>query len=106
MFVVLTVSYAADLDECHAPNFNPGCDHYCENTDGGYQCSCKALYSLNNNGRTCDGATTFFSVAGSAGAIVIILLIVIIVLGVCAYRCRGKKTKGSKFTQEDTPNPL
>nr|XP_018671091.1 sushi, von Willebrand factor type A, EGF and pentraxin domain-containing protein 1 [Ciona intestinalis] len=41
----------ADVDEC-AVN-NGGCDHFCSNEMGGYQCSCRENYQLNADGATC-----------------------------------------------------
>ncbi len=95
---------ATDLDECSASENNAGCDHYCENTEGSYRCSCKALYAVNNNGHTCDGSTSFIAVAGSVGGI-IILLILIVTTGVCVWKC---KTHRNKYADgiHDPPNPL
>lgn len=42
-----------DENECEDGN-NGGCDHYCLNTVGSRQCSCKTGYRLNTDGRSCD----------------------------------------------------
>ena len=45
----------ADVDECSSVVLNT-CDTLCENTVGGFQCSCRAGYQLNQqDGRTCEG---------------------------------------------------
>lgn len=90
---------ATDLDECSS---NPGCDHYCENTEGSYRCSCRTLYTLNSNGHTCDGSVSYTAVAGSIGGLIIILILGI-TIGVCIYKCRAAKNKPIDF---DDPNPL
>ena len=44
---------SADIDECSSQDH--GCEHTCVNTDGSYVCICTIGYSLNADGRTCDG---------------------------------------------------
>ena len=41
-----------DINEC--ANSNP-CEQNCINTDGGYNCSCKNGYTLNEDGYSCNG---------------------------------------------------
>ncbi|KAK7446068.1 hypothetical protein BaRGS_00040292, partial [Batillaria attramentaria] len=40
-----------DINECAAGT--PGCSHACDNTDGGFLCSCPLGMKLDNDGRTC-----------------------------------------------------
>ena len=49
MFHVLNI----DKNECL--NNNGNCSHYCLNENGGYRCSCKIGYKLENNGMQCKG---------------------------------------------------
>ena len=42
-----------DVDECQASLDN--CQQLCNNTWGDYLCDCRAGYSLNPDGRSCDG---------------------------------------------------
>lgn len=42
-----------DINECLI--FNGGCAQTCNNTDGGYTCSCRAGFKLNADGKTCSG---------------------------------------------------
>ncbi|XP_013397931.1 fibulin-1-like, partial [Lingula anatina] len=44
---------SAEIDECAA--VSSGCAHRCSNTFGGFQCSCNAGYTLDDNGKTCNG---------------------------------------------------
>ena len=46
-------SLILDIDECNS--FNGGCDHYCNNTIGSYDCSCKTGYTLSFNEHNCSG---------------------------------------------------
>ena len=42
-----------DVNEC-SWNFGKGdCDHFCNNTDGSFQCSCRQGYVLQPDGLTC-----------------------------------------------------
>ena len=34
---------------------NGGCGHICQNTEGGYECSCRQGYSLLQDHHTCQG---------------------------------------------------
>jgi hypothetical protein len=42
-----------DIDECTADT--DGCGQVCTNTDGSFTCSCNSGYTLDSNGRTCNG---------------------------------------------------
>ena len=46
-------TYFTDIDEC-AEGMDQ-CVHNCQNTNGSYTCSCRAGYSLNADGRGCEG---------------------------------------------------
>ena len=46
----------ADVDEC-AIN-NGGCDHYCNNTMGSFECNCMTGFSLAVDGSSCTGEIT------------------------------------------------
>ena len=47
----------ADIDECREGNAN--CSHTCDNTDGGFQCSCPIGMMLDNDLQTCVGKVNF-----------------------------------------------
>ena len=94
-----------DVDECQQSG---RCDHDCVNVEGGYRCSCRALYTLSDNRHSCDGTTSFVSVAATSGGIVIVLLLVII-FGACFFRyvSRRKQQQASDPTGPNSiPNPL
>ena len=42
-----------DIDECVASL--PPCDQLCTNNPGSFECSCYVGYTLDNDGRTCNG---------------------------------------------------
>ncbi|KAF7237649.1 Signal peptide, CUB and EGF-like domain-containing protein 1 [Varanus komodoensis] len=42
-----------DIDECMVNN--GGCDHFCRNTVGSFECSCQKGYKLLTDERTCQG---------------------------------------------------
>ena len=44
---------AADINECLVNN--GGCDHFCRNTVGSFECSCRKGYKLLTDERTCQG---------------------------------------------------
>ena len=46
----------ADIDECERANGN--CEHFCNNTDGGYYCYCARGFQLGPNGLNCYGNST------------------------------------------------
>lgn len=49
-------SFFADIDECLVNN--GGCDHFCRNTVGSFECSCQKGYKLLTDERTCQGNTS------------------------------------------------
>lgn len=42
-----------DIDECQASN--GGCDHFCKNTVGSFDCSCKKGFKLLTDEKSCQG---------------------------------------------------
>ena len=42
-----------DVDECSTGN--GGCQHNCNNTVGSYHCYCRTGYTLDSDGRSCNG---------------------------------------------------
>ena len=44
--------FYSDVNECRR---NHPCEYRCENTVGSYKCHCKKGFSLNSDGKTCDG---------------------------------------------------
>ena len=63
LFIYLKKNYLLDIDECFEENDNCDNNANCENTDGGFTCTCKTGYR--GNGVTCDGMhhlTTFINV--------------------------------------------
>lgn len=48
-----TINFCADINECE--NDNGGCDQLCINTVGSRACSCKAGFTLKNDGISCEG---------------------------------------------------
>ncbi len=47
---------SVDIDECSSNN--GGCSQICINTMGSFFCDCNAGYSLDGEGRTCNGASS------------------------------------------------
>ena len=45
--------YITDIDECASGN--GGCGGECTNTEGSFSCSCRDGFTLNSDGRRCDG---------------------------------------------------
>ena len=43
----------SDVDECSAEKGN--CDHYCQNSIGSFECSCRTGYMLRSDGKMCAG---------------------------------------------------
>ena len=43
----------ADINECLVNN--GGCDHFCRNTVGSFECGCRKGYKLLTDERTCQG---------------------------------------------------
>ena len=52
--VFLFSFFPSDVDECAAFDLN-SCDQICNNTDGGYVCSCVDGYNLDADNFTCNG---------------------------------------------------
>lgn len=50
---VINLLYIIDVDECTVGN--GGCEHYCNNTIGGFQCHCKNGYYSKES--SCQGMT-------------------------------------------------
>ena len=46
-------SLCVDVDECTTGN--GGCHHNCNNTVGSYHCHCRTGYTLDSDGRSCNG---------------------------------------------------
>ena len=51
--MITILSFCLDIDECLSPD--NGCEQICNNTVGSYVCSCMNGFTLNADGRTCDG---------------------------------------------------
>ena len=51
--IVFNVVYSVDIDECGLGTHQ--CAQDCSNTVGSYTCSCQTGYTLNADGRRCDG---------------------------------------------------
>ena len=51
--IIVDLNFLIDIDECL--DDNGGCDQQCTNTDGSYDCSCDAGYSLGSNNKACNG---------------------------------------------------
>lgn len=45
-----------DIDECQSNN--GGCDHFCKNTVGSFDCSCRKGFKLLTDERSCQGMCT------------------------------------------------
>ena len=45
----------ASLDTNECASDNGGCDQNCVNNNGGFSCTCNSGYTLNSNGKSCDG---------------------------------------------------
>ncbi len=48
-----SVVYYTDIDECVLGDHN--CSQLCQNTDGGFTCSCSSGFQLSDDGVSCDG---------------------------------------------------
>ena len=48
-----TTSHLTDINECS--DSNGGCDDDCINTIGSFYCECDSGYTLQTNGKTCNG---------------------------------------------------
>ena len=51
LFILRSHSRYSDIDECSTSSHN--CSELCENTDGGYKCSCVKGNNLALDNRTC-----------------------------------------------------
>lgn len=52
LFFICVFSHP-DINECQ--DNNGGCDHFCRNTVGSFECSCQKGYKLLTDERTCQG---------------------------------------------------
>ena len=48
------VSQQTDIDECELKEVND-CQQHCNNTVGSFNCSCQEGFTLNTDGKNCDG---------------------------------------------------
>ena len=48
------VAQQTDIDECELTEMND-CQQHCTNTVGSFNCSCQEGFTLNVDGRNCDG---------------------------------------------------
>lgn len=55
--IIIISLLSADIDECLENN--GGCDHFCRNTVGSFECSCQKGHKLLTNERTCQGGSLF-----------------------------------------------
>ena len=76
IFVYFYILYL-DINEC-ATN-NGGCDHKCQNYDGGHYCSCNTGYRLASDGTTCEGAVRNIIILRSSFRNLEILCVLLIV---------------------------
>ena len=49
--------FCLDINECAAGTHD--CGQVCTNTDGSFTCSCNSGYTLDSNGKTCNGVCVF-----------------------------------------------
>lgn len=56
--IFLCLCSLSDVNEC--ADGTSGCAQVCRNTPGSYVCGCRRAYTLNPNGRTCDGMHFLF----------------------------------------------
>ena len=52
LHIIMTAMFKLDINECSLNTTN-WCDQLCINTNGSFQCSCNAGFSLSSNGRSC-----------------------------------------------------
>lgn len=55
-FFVVVVVVVTDIDECQSNN--GGCDHFCKNTVGSFDCSCRKGFKLLTDEKSCQGMCT------------------------------------------------
>lgn len=48
--------FVTDIDECQSNN--GGCDHFCKNTVGSFDCSCRKGFKLLTDEKSCQGMCT------------------------------------------------
>lgn len=48
--------FVTDIDECQSNN--GGCDHFCKNTVGSFDCSCRKGFKLLTDEKSCQGTCT------------------------------------------------
>jgi len=53
---VYPIPFAAEYDEC--TSVDHGCEQFCINTLGGYDCACKVGFELHSDNKHCEG--TYF----------------------------------------------
>ena len=53
IIIPLLFDILSDIDECDLQT--DGCAHNCSNTIGGFECSCRDGYELEEDGKTCRG---------------------------------------------------
>ena len=51
--ILVQYCYYADINECSEESHN--CDQTCSNTVGSFTCSCRSGYTLDSDGRRCNG---------------------------------------------------
>lgn len=54
ILMMINLYLFADINECARPEDN-NCDFRCDNTEGGYNCSCEEGDTLDTDGHTCTG---------------------------------------------------
>jgi len=47
------LDFVTDIDECQSNN--GGCDHFCKNTVGSFDCSCRKGFKLLTDEKSCQG---------------------------------------------------
>ena len=60
LVIQLLFCLVIDINECGSAN--GGCNHYCNNTDGSYHCSCITGFILTSDQHNCTGLMKFFCV--------------------------------------------
>lgn len=50
--------FPTDIDECEL--HNGGCEHFCRNTIGSFECNCRKGFKLLTDERSCQGRTELF----------------------------------------------
>lgn len=51
------ISFSAEYDEC--TSVDHGCEQFCINTLGGYDCACKVGFELHSDNKHCEGKTNY-----------------------------------------------